>query len=262
MKLAILKRSFFTTILQPAFIFCLVVETATVLFLIFGIKIESYQDTFVSITLLGWKIDQVSSFVNQILPDFIQIIIISIVFLFTLVVSTIYPELVGNSMLTIVLTKPVTRRGLLLSEFAGAGMAMCVDIFVFLASVALVLLVKTGKLFLVEFLGGTISFCTLLVLIFALAQLFGAIGEKASTSEVLILSIFLILSPLIHSENANKTLLINIVSLIVPSTNPLVNTIQSSLAGISISPVTFVQPLLIAAICVVASVIIFERKDF
>lgn len=262
MIFTIFKRRFSTVVLQPAFIFCVIIEAAAAIFFIFEVKFQNYDGTIVLITIFGAHIDEVSFFANRILPTFIGAIIMSIVFFSILIASTIYPELVGDPLFGIIVTKPLTRRELLISEVSGAGAAMCANVFVFLILIFLVFSIKAGTWPIIEFLGAILAFCILIFVVLALALLFGSVGEKATSSEILIIIIYFVLSPMIDSAGTNKGALLNIVSLIIPSTNHLSNAIQSSLMGAAIVPEVFIQPVIISLLCVVISMIVFERKDF
>jgi len=90
---------------------------------------------------------------------------------------------------------------------------------------------------------------------------FGATGGSATTSQVLVILIHFVLSGLIHSPNLNKNILFKAVSLIVPSTDRVSMSVQSTLLGYPLEISVLVQPLLVALVCIVGSVVIFEKKD-
>lgn len=248
--------------MQPAFIFIILLELVCLIFLTFGVSIEVEQGSVVAISILNSRMLEVMLFVNQMLPPFIGLVMSALTFLYIMIYSTVYPDLLNSSLLGVILTKSKNRRGLFLDEFLGGAAAGCLDSFVFFILVSLILSAKTGIIFLDSAFLGAALFSIMLIVLLSLSALFGILGGNDVLSAILVLAIYFVLSPLILLPGDSGSTFVKAASLIIPSTQSIYIMVQDVVVGKSCQLVEIVQPVIVAALCLFASVLVFERKDF
>ena len=260
--MAILARSFRAVFLQPAFLMCLALHAAAVGFLVFGVSFLSGHGTVDAIMIAGSRPQGIAFFVRQILPVFTGGLVSVTLFLFILVCSGLAPELVGDPVLPILLTKGAGKRKVFLLHVAGVVAALWVDVCCLCLSIPLVLYGKTGNLFAPVSAEAALVFMVLTLLLTSLAAIVGIITKKGLTSAGILLLLHFLVGPFLTFVGASMSPLLRGFLLIVPPTSILGQSVSDSALGNAIPGTAVFQALVIVVFSLTAATEIFRRKDF
>lgn len=191
MLIAYLRSTVRQTLLQPAIIFLFILQTATLVFLGWGISFEYRGETLISVSLLG-KIPlagQELLIFRQSLETFVRLGWETLKFLLILAISPSFVELLRDPLLSIILTKRISRPLLICIRWSGVVLTIGIIQALYATSVVFVLLLKTNllstSLLGPMILGPVVHVITLA----ALASLLGVLLEHATGVTVVVLAV-------------------------------------------------------------------------
>lgn len=256
----VIKQTSLSMLFQPTLLLASIVEIAVLLFLIFGIHFEVEQDTLLSIRLLGSEIDQIALFLHNIVPNFVSFLAQILMFLFIVGSSNLYPELLKDPLLGVMLTKPLSRVNLFLSKYVGMVLGVSINIVMFSLFFALILSIKHGGTLFISPVIGALAFLTQYIVISAICSLFAILTESVTAVAVLGVGIYFLLGPLLSSTEMSTALLVGI-SLIVPKTGKLMEATRELLMGGQADAQEFLIAAIPAVIFFTIAAVLFNRRD-
>lgn len=249
---------------QPAFLLAIIVEVATIVFLVVGVRLEYEQDTLLGMTIVGREIgsDQIDYFILQILPAFTGLLHSALIFLFIVGTSHVYPELLQDPLLGITLAKPISRGGFFLSKFAGTSLAVFVNVLSYSFIIALILVGKGAAAALLA-LSPSISLTILyeFVLIAALCSFFALLVESTTAVAILGLTVYFILGPLVADVQESWGMVLKLISYLVPPTEALRVSGQATILGNKSLPLPSLHAVIYSIASLAAALYVFLKRD-
>lgn len=264
MSITIIKHTFRETALQPALIFALIIETAVIGLFTFGLSFQFANDVLISINFFGKIMDEtiVRSFVQNLIPSVFTLITAGLMFLFILGSSFLYPSLLRDPLLGVTLTRPISRATLFFSKFLGVVVFVALNVMLFSTIVWFILFLKTdGFISNHIFLSG-FCFCFEFLVLFALCSLLAMIVESSSGAALFGLALYFWLGPILTDSVKAHSLLINIVSFMVPPIGALsLSTKNIIILGDQIQPSLLLASIPYIAISLGLAFALFQRRD-
>jgi len=258
---AVVKQTSLSTLSQPALLIIMILEVAVLLFLIFGIHLEVEQGTLVSIRIFGKEIVQVVYFVSTILPMFVNFLTSIMMFLLIVGTASLYLQVLKDPLLGVILTRPLSRVKLFVSNYAGMAVGIFVNIALFSFFVSFILSTKQGGSFIISPFIGCLGLVAQCLIISAICSLFALLTESVTAVMVLGVAIYFLLGPLISSiQIANNVLFVGI-SLLVPKTGKLMTITGELLMGGQPDTVEFLLAAIPAVIFFTVAAVLFNRRD-
>lgn len=238
----------------------MIVEIAVLLFLIFGIQLDVEQGTLISVRILSHEINEIALFLNEIVPDFVGLFSFILMFLLIVGSASLYPELLKDPILGVMLTRPLSRLKLFLSEYAGMILGIFINVAVFSLLVSLILSVKTGELIASPVIGSC-AFLAEFLIISAMCALIAILTESVIAVSVIGVGIYFFLGPLLSNiETVNNVLLMGI-SYLIPRTGKLLAITRELLMGGNPDGEEFIRAAIPAVTFFTIASVLFSRRD-
>jgi hypothetical protein len=259
MNLSIVKESIRESMLQPAFIFVVIIEFFLVSLLLFGIQLDYQQHVLVSLKLFGKVFDgeDLSVFRNEITSNLTSFLASLLMFLFILTSSFVSLKSVNHPLVPVIITRPVTRTSFYFSNVGGAILAMVANVIAFSLLSSVVLLLKGGD-WSFSLIRASLSFSVEIVVVASLASLFSFTTGNSAASTILTIAVYYVLSPLM-SRNLDAT--IRMVSYVVPNFWEITIQTKALVMGKEAIYVPHIVGLVYAAFCQIVCLTMFVRRD-
>jgi ABC-type transport system involved in multi-copper enzyme maturation permease subunit len=248
--------------MQPAFLRAAILEVAFVVFLVFGIHIVTVEEVVVSLQIVNSVIDetQVVQFLHFALPSLTAIVLFTLMFLFLVGGSGIFPELLSDPLLSVMLIKPLSRQQMLLSRFLGLVLAVCLHTLLLGVSVSVVLTSKLNWLVFTPLLG-SLSFVMEFFVMSCWCALFGMVLRQSASVSIIALILYFVLGPLLARGLELGNTLASVFSAVLPRMGEL-HSISKNL--VLLKPVVFnpfLASLIPALFVLSVAAWIFARSD-
>ena len=260
---AALKQAIRETIVQPPFLFLLILEAALVGLIVFGIGVEFEDGVLVSLKIFGTQIEpgEVAVLSRELVQSVTEISTGIIMFLLILAGSFLFSEFLHSPLLGIVLTKPLSRRQLFLARFSGLMFAIFIDLLLVGLSITAIFSLKSGgailpapfllslSLWLESFV--ILSFCTLMA----------TLMEQATAVALVGLATYFILAPFLRHAKQSDSLLLEAAAYLFPPMGELAAGTRGlpSAGEIALLPVEVSLVYAFAYLLIASS--LFHRRD-
>ncbi|HXF90490.1 MAG TPA: hypothetical protein VNJ29_01005 [Candidatus Nitrosotenuis sp.] len=258
----IIKQTFRENILQPTFIFVLIIELFLVTVVILGLKLHYENNILVSVDLFGGSHEEnVYTFIETLLFMFFDITNAPLMFLFILLASFTQAGLLNDPLLGITLTKPVSRTQLFLSKFCGLTLLVASNIILFSLIMWLILSIKRGEHLNMVTLVGAISFSYEFVVMLAIVSLLTLLLENPSAVTVITAAIYFYLGPLIASSANMENIFLKFVTWVVPPVGELHIATRNTVLMHQLTGSPYYLSIVYLVVLLFVSVFLFNRKE-
>lgn len=247
---------------QPLFLFVVLVELVMTLLMVFGFELEYEGEALVSMQLLGGSVrDQLQVIIDSITSTSFTLTTHILMFLLILMSSSFYPDLLRNPLLSIVLTKPLSREALFLSRFAGLLIPMSANILLFSAALSIVLFMKGAGSVYASLMAGAVSFCVEFLLLFSFCAFLTMVVDHSFGTAVVAAGMYYLVGPLIANTDVSSPVVTRVFSFLLPPTGTLSRATRELVLDGSgnFGPLIAVLPY--AALYIAGGAFLFHRKD-
>jgi hypothetical protein len=249
-------------VLQPAFLLAIIAETAFILVLIFGIHLEYRQQTLVQMTFFSkvFAGEELWIFSKTLLGNLWWFLESLFMFLFILTSAYVSSMNVQHPLMSVVLTRDVSRSAFFLSNTLGPILAESLNITAFIVVLSLVFVAKGSSLDASLFLSA-MSFLAALATLHAFAALVSVATRNAFASALFTLIVYFVLSPLSAAETPGLVAPLRIAEVLFPNSAA----ISAQTRAIALGGSLIWSPYLSAAAYIVVyhlfGLWIFHRRD-
>lgn len=247
---------------QPLLLFIVVIGLMACALLAFGVTFHMENGGIVSISLFGGTFREEGRLVAESMARVSFRLISSVMmFLFILMSTPFHSELLRNPLLSIVLTKRLSRPTLLLSRCAGLAVAL----FVCFISVGLlfsfILSGKTGGQFPTSLLLGTLSIFAECLLLLALGVFLVMLVDHPLGVSVILLALYYVVGPLLADVESGAPGFVGMLAAVFPP----IGTLSKATMEIVFDDGTDRRPFLLliphSLVSITAAMVLFQRKD-
>ncbi|MBU2447254.1 MAG: ABC transporter permease subunit [Bacteroidetes bacterium] len=260
-NIPIIKRTIFEIVLQPTFVFALVIKVLVVFFLIYGVALEYEQGTLISIKILGTDYSDLG-LNTYLIRSFAEALMMVLMFVYILQSSSLFPETLKSPLLGITLTKSVSRSGLFISKFIGQAIVVFLPLLILGVTISLVLFFKNGGFILLAPVFTTICFFFVFITMFSLLALLSFFIEKYNTVSTIGIGIYFLLSPLlVYAVEYLNNPLIFYLSHILPPLRKLELVSINILLGKEINIEAYALSSIYIIIYFLIAIYLFRRRD-
>jgi ABC-type transport system involved in multi-copper enzyme maturation permease subunit len=261
MNWTIIKNSFRKFYFQPSILIVMVAEAFFIFLFIFMVRLLYQDGMLVGVTILGSGEEMPSGiFIQSMVSSTVGLLSQIVMFLFILGGSTHFSELWMDPLLGITLTKPFSRMKFIMSHFAGAALAVLVNLLLFIALISLILFAKSeGALFYFP-LWGVLSMWVQFLFILALAALLSLLLESSMAVMVINVALFYILAPFASIPTGENLFLKFLLYHAIP-VGRLWHTLNGLFLGGKFSPFDLLPVITISVVYFSSAIILFKRKD-
>jgi len=249
------------TILQPPLLLLVVVQVAIIAIIIFGVHLEYDEHSSLSATLFGRELTEGDTFLRLFLPTITGFLTSAFMFLLIIGTSALIPEMLDDPLVSVILTRPISRTRLFLSSFTGMLIAVFANLIAFALILSLVLTAKGSSTPIIAPLLGSLCFAVEFLVVAACCTLCGLVTESANATAIVGIVLYFGLGPMITTVDQSGNSLLKALSYVIPPTGRLAAGTQKLLLGTS----TVFPPLLSSLIpafgYVAAATYLFHRRD-
>lgn len=258
----IIKQTMRENVFQPIFIFAIIIGVALIALITFGLSLQFENHVLVSARLFGSPLieEHVTAFVETFAFALFGLSVAILMFLFVMACSFFYPDLLKSPLLSVMLTKPVTRIGLFMSKFS--GLCLLVLSYVLTLSVMLwgVLCAKTDGNIPVSVILGGISFFVEFILMFAFASLLAMLVENSTGVTILATAVYFYIAPLV--ANADEiSAPVKVLSLLIPPVGHISKATRNLILSNEVNVDVYLFAIFYAILFIGAAAFLFHRRD-
>jgi ABC-type transport system involved in multi-copper enzyme maturation permease subunit len=262
LKTIVIKQTIRENILQPAFLLTLIIQIAVIGILAFGVGLHYENGLLVSFDWFGGKIEeQVHSFAETFASANYELVSSSLMFLFIIGCSFLYPELLRSPLLIVTLARPVSRASLFLSKFAGFSLLVFSAVIIFSLIVSAIFYEKSDGNIGGSLLLGSVSFCFEFITIFAICSLVGLLIENSMGTAVIAVALYFFLGPLVADAGEIQNPLLKVSLILLPPVGQLSRATQELVLSYRLNPDIYLLSLLYIAVILGVSTTLFHRRD-
>jgi len=239
----------------------MVAEAFFIFLFIFMVRVLYQDGMLVGVTILGTREEIPGGiFIQSMVSSTVGLLSQIVMFLFILGGSAHFSELWMDPLLGITLTKPFSRMKLILSHFIGGTLVVLVNLLLFIALIALIILAKSeGALFYFP-LWGVLSMWVQFLFILALAALLSLLLESSMAVMVINVTLFYILAPFV-TYPAGENLLLKYLLYYALPVGRLWHTLNGLFMGDNFSPLELLPVIAISVVYFSSAIILFRQKD-
>jgi hypothetical protein len=203
---------------QPAFLVAIIAESAFVLVLIFGIHLRYQQHILVQMKFFSkvFEGEELWIFTRTLLENLWGFLESLLMFLFILTSTYVSLMNVQHPLMSVILTRDVSRTTFFLSNTMGPFLAESLNIFLFTVAVSLVLAAK-GAGWTASLVYSALSFLAALATLHAFASLLSVATRNAFASALFTLIVYFVLSPLSEAETPGLAAPVKIAEALFPN---------------------------------------------
>ncbi|GJQ21219.1 MAG: hypothetical protein HBSIN02_15740 [Bacteroidia bacterium] len=259
--IVVVKNTFRENIVQPFALFALILVTAAVGLVSFGVTLHYESDMLISINLFGTPIDQSAAIVRDTLANTASALLnAALMFLFIMGASFVHVDMLKNPLTGISLTGPISRAGLFMGKLVGAWFVGFSIFFVLWGALWLTLFFKSSGQVSAGLLLGALSLSLEYAVMLSLAALMAMVVQNSTAVAILCLVLYFSIGPLLASTD-HPSVLLRVISTLFPPLAEMQEVSRSSILGHPGDFAAFLRAVPHTLVYLLAGMYVFHKRD-
>ncbi|MBI4483344.1 MAG: ABC transporter permease subunit [Acidobacteria bacterium] len=274
--LAIIEDTFRESFSRLTFVGFFVLSNLLVLAILFAVNLDVVDGVLAAATLFGKELHlnpqhglQIGPIIRQVESAFAVTLYVMSIFLSVFATANLVPHMLEKGTIDLVLSKPLSRRGILLAKYLGALSVVSFNVWYLVAAVWLILSTKT-QVWNFAFLAAALPILFTFAVLLGVVILVGTLSGSSSLAIMVTYVIFFVSQPLAAREKIVPLLdsqlsvtAFQTLYWVLPKTFELGNLVRETALS---RPVQSWTPVWTSGLfglgALVAAIAYFERKDY